>query len=105
MVVKLPVLRIFVYNFRESSIQRMSILKLNDASGTAAATAAAMGSVRAMQKSFSLLELFLQATGVCQVQKHLALCNPDTDLSMLSFVAVLCQLMYPFASFTQKKDI
>lgn len=74
----------------------MSILKLTDASATAAAAAAALGSVRALQKSYSLLELFLQSAGVRRVHQQLAALGLDADHSMLSFVALLSQLMYPF---------
>lgn len=84
-------------NVLENSIQRMSILKLSDSSDTAAATAAALSSVRAMHKTYSLLELFLQATGVRQVHKLLASQGADADLSMLSFVALLFQLIWPIS--------
>ncbi|KAJ1526649.1 hypothetical protein ONE63_008234 [Megalurothrips usitatus] len=84
-------------NVLENSIQRMSILKLSDATGTATAAATALGSTRALQKSYSLLELFLQATGVRQVHRHLACLGPDGDFSMLSFVALLSQLIWPIS--------
>lgn len=84
-------------NVLESSIQRMSILTLSDANSTAAAIAASLGSLRAMQKTYSLLELFLQATGVQQVHRQLACLGPEADLSMLSFVALLCQLIWPIS--------
>lgn len=84
--------------FRENSIQRMSILQLTDVSDTAAAAAAVLGSVRGMQKSYSLLELFLQATGVHQVHRYLAASGLSTDNSMLSFVDLLSKLMYPSIS-------
>lgn len=73
----------------------MTILRLTDAAGTAAAAASALGSVRALQKSYTLLELFLQASGVRHVHRQLACSGPDTDLSLLSYVALLSQLMYP----------
>lgn len=84
-------------NVLENSIQRMSILQLTDVSDTAAAAAAVLGSVRGMQKSYSLLELFLQATGVHQVHRYLA-ASEDADHSMLSFVALLSKLIWPITN-------